>query len=96
MSYDSIQAANAEGSLYTTLDLEENGQTELFSVPIEGPAEASEKLNGPLVSGGSVLGWDLSQRNQVAYKADQDKLDVHELYLADLPKYTLFLPLLLR
>jgi Tol biopolymer transport system component len=96
MAYDSIQAASAEGSLNTTIDLEEIGQTELFSVPIEGPAEESQKLNGPLVAGGSVLGWDLSQRNQVVYKADQDKLDVHELYLADLPRYTLFLPLLLR
>jgi dipeptidyl aminopeptidase/acylaminoacyl peptidase len=96
MAYDSDQGAGAEGSLNIISDLEEIGQTELFNVPIEGPAEASKKLNGPLITGGSVFGWDLSPHNQVVYKADQEKLDVHELFLSDLPKYSLFMPLLLR
>jgi len=97
MAYDSNQAASADQSLNTTSKQAGIRLTELFSVPIGGPAEDSQKLNGSLVPGGSVENWDLSPHNQeVVYKADQDTLEVHELYLADLPEHNLYLPLLLR
>jgi Tol biopolymer transport system component len=66
--------------------LAETRLTELFSVPIEGPASESQKLNGALVEGGNVTGWDISPDGcQVVYKADQDTDDVFELYIADHP-----------
>ena len=66
--------------------LAETRLTELFSVPIEGPASESQKLNGTLVEGGNVTDWDLSPDGcQVVYKADQDTDDVYELYIADHP-----------
>ena len=96
MAYDSDQAAGADQSINTTSKQAETRLIELFSVPIGGPAESSEKLNGPLVLGGGVEGWDLSPHNQeVVYKADQDTLDVQELYLADLHEHILYLPVVL-
>jgi len=97
MAYDSDQADGADQSNNSTSKQAETRLTELFSVPIGGPAESSEKLNGSLVLGGSVSGWDLSINNpEVVYRADQDTLDIQELYLADLPGHTLYLPLLLQ
>jgi len=97
MAYDSDQAASADQSLDTTTKQEGIRLTELFCVPIGGPEAASRKLNGPLVPGGSVEGWDLSTQNrEVVYKADQDTLDVQELYLADLGDHYLYLPLIMR
>ena len=97
MTYDSDQAASADQSSNSISKQEETRLTELFSVPIGGPADANQKLNGPLVLGGSVAGWDLNPQNQqVVYKADQDTLDVQELYLADLHEHHLYLPLVLR
>ncbi|MCJ7661259.1 MAG: hypothetical protein MUO67_19085, partial [Anaerolineales bacterium] len=96
MAYDNDQAAGADQSINTTSKQAETRLIELFSVPIGGPAESSEKLNGPLVLGGGVEGWDLSPHNQeVVYKADQDTLDVQELYLADLHEHILYLPVVL-
>ena len=103
----SSQTAGADEWLHTILKLEQTNATELYSVPLGGPAEASQKINGTLVEGGSVTAWELSTNNQdVVYKADQDTLDIQELYLAELtvneptpptPKpdwdYYLFIPL---
>jgi Tol biopolymer transport system component len=57
------------------------GIYELYSVPIAGPASATVKLNAPLVSGGEVLGFEISPDSQrVVYSADQESDNVAELY----------------
>jgi Tol biopolymer transport system component len=54
---------------------------ELHSVPIEGPASAGVKLNGPLPPGGSVSILALSpDSSRVIYSADQDTRNMRELY----------------
>jgi len=76
----------SSGLLQVNGPLTETTLTELFSVPIEGPASESQKLNGALVEGGNVTDWDISPDGcQVVYKADQDTDDVFELYIADQP-----------
>jgi Tol biopolymer transport system component len=56
--------------------------SEVFSVPIRGPYTDSVKLNGTLVAGGNVgskyeIGGNSSR---VVYEADQETVDVYELY----------------
>jgi hypothetical protein len=97
MAYDAELASNAGHSLIPASDQVETRLTALFSVPINCPGEASQEINGPLVDGGSVAGWDLSPNNrEVVYRADQDTLDIHELYLADLGDCYLFIPIILQ
>jgi len=55
--------------------------TELFRVPIAGPASASVKLNSSLVSGGSVLSFSVSpDGGRVVYRADAEADGRFELY----------------
>jgi hypothetical protein len=55
--------------------------TELYSVPIGGPASAGVKLNGALVAGGRVGRASISPNSaRVVYTADQQTNDVNELY----------------
>ena len=97
MAYDTNQVASAEQSINTNSIQVETRLTELFSVPIGGPAEAGQKINGPLVPGGNVTGWGLGPNSrEVVYKADQDTFDVQELYLADFGVHYLFIPLVMR
>lgn len=63
-----------------TFDLSVN----LYHVPIRGPASASIRVNGPLVSGGEV--WYpqySSDSGYIVYLADAEQDDVIELYAAD-------------
>ena len=69
---------------------------ELYSVPIAGPGSAGVKINGPLVLGGDVLGFDISpDSKRVVYRADQDTDYVDELYVAD-ALFNVYLPLVVR
>jgi Tol biopolymer transport system component len=66
-----------------TADQDTNNVTELYSVPLGGPASAGVKLNGPLVAGGNVDLFDFRispDSSRVVYKADQDTNNVTELY----------------
>ena len=54
---------------------------ELYSVPLGGPATNGIKLNGTLVPGGNVVGFNISpDSSRVVYTADQDTDNVIELY----------------
>jgi Tol biopolymer transport system component len=84
--YTTTIGTTSNGLLQINGTLAEIKLTELFSVPIEGPVNESQKLNGTLVEGGNVSGWDLSPDGcQVVYRADQDTDEVYELYIADHP-----------
>ena len=97
MAYDVDLTAITHQSLTTPSKLAETRLTKLFSVPITCPGESSQKINGPLVEGGSVTHWDLSPNSREAvYKADQDTLDIQELYLTDLGDCYLYIPLILQ
>lgn len=97
MAYDVDLTANTNQSLTTPSNSAETKLTALFSVPINCAGEASQKINGPLVDGGSVTNWHLSPNNREAtYRADQDTLNIHELYLADLGDCFLYIPLLVQ
>lgn len=59
------------------------GVTEIYSVPIEGPASAVKKLNSPLIAGGNVNpSWfSITPTSEwVLYYADQDVDGVTNLY----------------
>ncbi len=76
-------------------DQQTAGILELFSVPIGGPAAAGIKLNGALVTGGYVSGFQVSpDSGRVLYIADQDINGFFELYMTS--EYLLHLPLILR
>jgi len=86
MEYTKTVGTDSSELIQVNGTLAETRLTELFSVAIEGPANESLKLNGELVAGGNVISWDLSPDGcHVVYKADQDSLDVNELYIADHP-----------
>jgi Tol biopolymer transport system component len=54
---------------------------ELYSVPLGGPAAAGVKLNGALVAGGNVYGFQISpDSSRVVYTANQQTATVIELY----------------
>jgi Tol biopolymer transport system component len=77
-------------------DQDTDNVTELYSVPLAGPASAGVKLNGHLVDGGDVAGFAFSPAgSRVVYAADQDRDDVIELYVTGMD-YALYLPLGLR
>jgi Tol biopolymer transport system component len=63
-------------------DQDTDQMTELYSVPLNGPASAGLKLNGALPAGGDVaFGFDISpDSSYVVYRADQDSDGVMELY----------------
>ncbi len=58
-----------------------DGQIELWSVPIDGPATSAVKLNGPMVVGGNVLGPFGSVNGIVSYIADAIVNERYEMYL---------------
>jgi Tol biopolymer transport system component len=63
------------------VDQETPNVLELYSVPIKGPAAAGIKLNGPLVPGGNVIGFNISpDSSRVVYTADQEKDNAFEIY----------------
>ena len=54
---------------------------ELYSVPLTGPASSNVKLNGALVTNGKVRAFQLAPAgDRVVYLADQQTLDIIELY----------------
>jgi Tol biopolymer transport system component len=56
-------------------------KTELFSVPIEGPAGAGVKLNQPLPAAGDIYDFAISPDSEhVVYRGDQTSNEVVELY----------------
>jgi Tol biopolymer transport system component len=58
-----------------------NGQDELYSVPISGPAGLGVKLNGGLAAGGDVTPFLISpDSRRVVYRANQQAINVFELY----------------
>ncbi len=64
-------------------DQQSDEVNELFSVPIDGPASASIKLNPPLVTGGDVDHFGISpDGSRVVYRADQHINDVFDLFSA--------------
>jgi dipeptidyl aminopeptidase/acylaminoacyl peptidase len=66
-------------------DQDTTGVNEIYSVPLNGPANAGVKLNGALVTGGDVSDYQVSpDSSQVVYRADQDTDDVSELYIVPL------------
>ncbi|MDR4504219.1 MAG: hypothetical protein MRK01_05405 [Candidatus Scalindua sp.] len=62
-------------------DQDTDNVSELYSVPLDG-STSPIKLNSSLVSGGDVYrNFEISRdRSRVVYLADQDRLDVYELY----------------
>jgi hypothetical protein len=53
--------------------------TELYAAPVTGGATV--KLNGPIVAGGSLIGFQLSpDGNGVVYRATQDVATIIEFY----------------
>jgi Tol biopolymer transport system component len=55
--------------------------SELYSVPLGGPAATGIKLNGALVTGGNVSSFRISpDSGRVVYLADQQTDNVYELY----------------
>lgn len=64
-------------------DQDTDGVSELYSVPVGGPAGAGVKLNNPLVTGGDVSGFSISgDSSRVVYRADQETNGLYELYSA--------------
>ena len=62
-------------------DQDTDNVTELYSVPIGGPAWAGIKLNGPLVLNGNVTSFAISpDSSRVVYRADQQTDEVFEIY----------------
>ena len=62
-------------------DQQINGQDELYSVPLSGPAGLGVKLNGLLTGGGNVMAFRISpDSSRAVYGADQDSNNVYELY----------------
>ena len=60
-------------------DQDNDGDFELFSVPIKGGTVV--KLNDPLVTGGDIDSYQISsESSRVIYRADQETLNVPELY----------------
>jgi hypothetical protein len=58
-----------------------NGQDELYSVPISGPAGLGVRLNGGLTAGGDVTTFLISpDSRRVVYRANQQAINVFELY----------------
>jgi Tol biopolymer transport system component len=65
------------------------GVEELFAVPFDGPADAVQRVNAPLVAGGNVyteISWTPDGRS-LAYRADQEVDGKVELYLAAVPLF---------
>ena len=57
------------------------GTTELYSVPLIGPAAAGVKLNNTLVENGAVSDFQISPNSQtVVYLADQQTVFTNEIY----------------
>lgn len=66
-------------SIVYIAEQEVKGRAELYVVPVEGGA--SQKLNGPLVSGGNVQSFLIDgDSGRVVYSADQTTDEVRELY----------------
>jgi len=62
-------------------DQDTNDVSELYSVPLAGPAVAGVKLNASLVAGGGVGEFAISPySSRVVYRADQETDGVFELY----------------
>jgi hypothetical protein len=108
-----IDAANSDcntpnGGYYASLSPDESrvvflSGPNLCSVPIAGPATASVKISGPMVTGGGVQyysGWGFSpDGNRVVYRADAEVDNQVELYVTDegyLLTNKVYLPLIRR
>jgi Tol biopolymer transport system component len=77
----SFQISANSGRVVYTADQETVGVTELYSVPIGGPAASGIKLNGILADGGNVGSFQISpDSSRVVYRADQQTDGVKELY----------------
>jgi hypothetical protein len=76
-----FQISSDSGRVVYTADQQTANVSELYNVPIGGPAAAGIKLNGTLVTGGIVYDFNISQdSSRVVYLADQDTATVFELY----------------
>jgi len=73
----------AGNQVIVATDLRFDGQSELFSVPIDGAFQ--DLLSGPTVRGGTTRRFALSpDRTRVAFLASKDVAGVDELYVVDL------------
>ncbi len=62
-------------------DQDQAGIYELYSVPQGGPTGSGVKLNGNLISGGTIYGWQISpDSRRVVYQADQQTVGARELF----------------
>jgi Tol biopolymer transport system component len=62
-------------------DQDQAGRYELYSVPQGGPTGSGVKLNGNLISGGTIYGWQISpDSRRVVYQADQLTVGARELF----------------
>ena len=78
---DAVQISPDSSRVVYIADQQINGQDELYSVPLSGPAGLGGKLNGLLVVGGNVMEFRISpDSGRVVYRADQDANNVYELY----------------
>ncbi len=78
---DAVQISADSSRVVYMADQQINGQDELYSVPLSGPAGLGVKLNGLLTGGGNVMAFRISpDSSRVVYLADQDIDNVYELY----------------
>jgi hypothetical protein len=71
---DYFQISPDSGRVVYWADQETDTVYELYSVPLGGPAAVGIKLNGALVAGGDVVGFQVSpDSGRVVYQADQDR-----------------------
>ena len=92
---DNYQITPNSNRVVYLADQQIHGVSELYGVPIGGPAAAGVKLNGALVLGGIVSAFQVSpDSGRVLYLADQQTATIVELYMTS--DYFLYLPLLLK
>ncbi len=78
---DFFQISPDSSQVVYRADQQTDNVTELYSVPIGGPAAAGIKINGALVALGSVYNFQISpDSSRVVYRANQHTATVFELY----------------
>jgi Tol biopolymer transport system component len=77
----SFKISPDSGRVIYGADQEQAGRYELYSVPQGGPTGSGVKLNGNLISGGTIYEWQISpDSHRVVYKADQQTVGARELF----------------
>jgi len=92
---DTFQVGPHSSRVVYLADQQIDERWELYSAPLNGPAEAGIKLNPELAPGRDVENFRISPySNRVIYQADQDTSNIIELYMVWEP--ILYLPLVVK